>query len=342
MRRPLEVMPQAAPQPANWQDVSRAASEVAPAAMHAHFPWRSLRDIHGPLLPGRLYIVSARTGSGKTLFVRTLIEGLCGTAEPTPVAYWGTETPPAEIVRALAAARLGVHPARIEEDDFSGVPGGYGAFGAMCSLVSAEWLAPGRGNTPPRLSLYGDPRPAVQRIRLALEDAADRGVRVFIVDHILRLSLDEERLFPSATEAVRTLKQAAQDLGMVGIVTSQQNRAANAGDKLGWFAAPDLSALKGSGALEEEADGVLFLFRRLRPDLTEPERHDVRAGKIPLKSAILPNVMGVAIGKARVDGSRTHEETSLWVEHGRVTDLPPAEALAQDAAAHGIRTNRDL
>lgn len=335
--QPLRMMPGAPPQPVNWQDVSREAKEVAPAATHAHLPWASLRAIHGPLLPGRLYVVSARTGSGKTLFVRTLIEGLVGADEPTPVAYWPTETTPAEIVRALAAARLGAHPARIEEDDFSAVPGGYGAFGAMCSTVAAEWLAPGK-DTPPRLSLYGDPRPSVQRIRLALEEAADRGVRVFIVDHLLRLALDEERLFSSATEAVRALKQAAQDLGLIGIVTSQQNRAANAGDRLGWFTAPDLSALKGSGAIEEEADGVLFLFRKLKADLTDGDRADVRSGKLPLKSAVAENVMGLAIGKARVDGSRTHEETALWVEYGRVTDLPPAERLAWEQAQHAIPT----
>jgi len=340
-RRPLELVPDQAPEPITPSELSQRAGNIAPAAMHVHFPWRDLRDIHGPMLPGRLYIVSARTGSGKTLFMRTLLEHLAGGERPTPTACWLTETSPEEAVRAFAAARLGAHPARIEEDDFSEVPGGYGAFTVEYSNLIADWCTDTRSG-PRRLALFAEPYPRVTAIRLALEKLVDRGIRAFVVDHLLRCVSDLSNPFAAVSEAIRSLRQTAADLGLVAIVTSQQGRNASGGDRLGWFQAPDLSALKGSGTIEEEADGVIFLHRLLRDDLSDQARADVRIGRQPLKTAIAPNLMGVAIGKARVDGSRIHAETRLWVDRGTVTDLPEHAAREWQAAQHAIRTSRDV
>lgn len=338
--RPMRMLPDAPPQPVEYGELT-ARLDVAPAGLHAHFPWRAVQQIAGPLLPGRLYIVSARTGSGKTLFVRTLLEHWLRRTDPMRIAYWPTETPPEEIIRAFVASEYGVNPARIEEDDFDAVPGGYSSFRTRCANLAAEWCAD-RPGVPRILRLYGQPWPRLAEVLLALHDFADAGGRLFVLDHLLRLELDQTELYGSVSSAIRAIKQTCTDLGLIGIVTSQQNRAAAGGDRLAWFLPPDLSSLKGSGTIEEEADGVFFVHRVLRESLTNEERSDIRAGKLKLKDAIAPHLMGVAVGKARVDGSRVHGECRLWVEHGRVTDLPRTEALAHDAVAHGIRTNRDL
>lgn len=325
------------PAPMNPGILASHAGEVCPPELHVTFPWPSLRETAGPMLPGRLYIVSARTGSGKTLFVRSLLEHWLYAAEPTPVAMWPTETDPAELVRALAASRLGVHPARIEEGDFSRVEGGERAFRDVVADIALALCSSGQGHVKP-LWLYGESRPRVGDIRRALKAFAEDGGRVFVVDHLLRLALDLRDLFASASEAIREFKQLAQDFGLVGIVTSQQGRATGGGDRLAWFAPPDLSALKGSGALEEEADGVLFLHRVLRHDLTDADMAEIRRGRKALKDAIDPTIMGVAVGKARVDGSRVHGQCYLRVEHGQVSELPAPQVRDGEAAAHGIRT----
>lgn len=340
-RRPLEVMPESAPQPVAPAVLNAYIHRLAPASMHVHFPWQDLRDIHGPMLPGRLYIVSARTGSGKTLFVRSLLEHLVGGEQPVPTAYWSTETTSEEVIRAFAATRLGAHPARIEEDDFSQVPGGYGKFAVECANLVSDWCTDTRA-AHRRLALFDEPYPRVTSIRLALEELVERGIRAFVVDHLLRCVSDLENPFSAVSTAIRALRQTASDLGLVCIVTSQQGRNASGGDRLAWFAPPDLSALKGAGTIEEEADGVLFLHRVLRDDLVRAEMAELRSGRMPLKSAIAPHLMGVGIGKARVDGSRTHAEARLWVENGVVTDLPAGARAEWQSRQHAIKTNRDL
>lgn len=332
MSQPMRSLESAAPTPVNPGALASDAGHVCPPEFHVTYPWASLRDVAGPMLPGRLYLVSARTGSGKTLFIRALLEHWLYAAEPTPVALWATETAPEEVMRSLAAARLGVHPARIEEGDFSHVDGGERTFRDTVADLTLALCSSGEGHRKP-LWLYGSPRPRVADIRRALKGFAESGGRVFVVDHLLRLAMDQRDMFAEVSAAIRDIKQIAQDFGLVGIVTSQQGRATGGGDRLAWFAPPDLSALKGSGALEEEADAVLFLHRVLRDDLTDAMIADIRRGKKPLKDAIDPTLMGVAVGKSRVDGSRTHGQCQLHVEHGRIYDLP--------ALAHGIRTNRD-
>ena len=339
MNRPLEKMQPAVPLPVLAGDLASWSGSVAPVETHLTFPWAGLRDIAGPMLPGRLYIVSARTGSGKTLFVRSLLEYWLRADEPMPVAYWPTETTPEEVIRGFACAEFGVHPARIEEGDFGLVAGGERAFRDRCRDLALRWCWTGPGSTRP-LWLFDAARPRLGDIRQALKGFAEAGGRVFIVDHLLRVALDLDKLFSAATEAIRELKMAAADFGLVGIVTSQQGRATGGGDRLAWFAPPDLSALKGSGAIEEEADAVFFLHRVLKT-LSDKDQVALRRGETSLKDALEPNLMGVAVGKSRVDGSRTHAQCRLWVEHGHLADLPTDAARALDARHHGVRTNRD-
>lgn len=318
--------------------MARGAADVVPAAFHVRFPWPSLDAIYGPLLPGGLHIVSARTGAGKTLFVRNWLHALATAADPSRVAYFPTETPAEEVLRGIVCAELGVNPVAVTRDDWRGVAGGREAFYAACLEWSKFLFVSGSALSAPRLSLFDHPRPTVAEVYVTLAEAAERGVRVAIVDHLLRLNLgDGSQMFQEVTTGIRALKMCAQELGIAIVVTSQQSRQPG-GDRLAWFAPPDLQALKGAGTIEEEADGVLFLHRCLRDDLSPKDEAGVRKGLIPLQEAIAPHLMGAAIGKLRVDGGNAGAATRLWVEHGRVTDLPAAERLAWEQAQHAIQT----
>jgi len=335
-RRPLTI-PVADP-----HTTSREAAEVADPIMHVEFPWLALHDLTGPLLPGSLTVVSARTGSGKTLFIRNWLHWLAREDRPG-VAYFPTETPVREVLRGIICAELGVNPVDIARGDFSRIEGGQDAFRAF-ALETAKRLQTPRGAlVGPPLALYDHPRPNLGVLAATLKEAAEQGVSIAVIDHLLRLDLgDGTQLFAEVTAGVRQLKMLAESLGMAIVVTSQQGRAAFAGDRLAAFAPPDLSALKGSGAIEEEADLVLFLHRLLRDDLTAEQTADVRKGRIPLQDVVAPNLMGAAIGKHRLDGAKTGAACRLWVEHGRVTDLPESERLAWEAQRHGISTGRTL
>lgn len=318
--------------------IARHAADVVPSAFHVRFPWRGLDAIYGPILPGSLHIVSARTGAGKTLFVRNWLHAMATTEEPTPVAYFPTETPAEEVLRGIVCAELGANPVAVTRDEWVGVPGGRDGFLESCTQWARFLFESGSPLSAPRLSLFDHPRPTVSEVYVTLADAAERGVRVAIIDHLLRLNLgDGSQMFQEVTAGIRALKMCAQELGIAVVVTSQQSRQPG-GDRLAWFAPPDLQALKGAGTIEEEADGVLFLHRCLRDDLDAKQEAGVRKGIVPLQQVIAPHVMGAAIGKHRLDGAKAGAATRLWVEHGRVTDLPETERLAWEQAQHAIPT----
>jgi replicative DNA helicase len=309
------------------------------------WPWDAVHRIAGPLAPGSLTLVSARTGSGKTLFIRNWLHWLAthsGDDGPS-VAYFPTETPVREVLRGITCAELGVDPVRIARGDFSHVEGGSDGFFAATQATAKRLLARRGELRGAPLMLFQSPRPSLALVRESLSRAKQDGCTVAVIDHILRLDLgDGTQLFSEVTAAARGLKMLAEELQMAVVATSQQGRAAFAGDRLAAFAPPDLSALKGAGTLEEEADLVLFLHRLLRDDLAKEQIADVRAGRIPLQEAVAPHLMGVAVGKHRLDGGKTGAQERVWVEHGRVSDLPDIERRTWEAHRNAIRTGGAL
>lgn len=324
--------------PADPHETARAAADVPTPDQLVPWPWEAVTRIAGPLAPGSLTIVSARTGSGKTLFIRNWLHWLASLNGPG-VAYFPTETPVREVLRGIACAELGVNPVDVTHGYFDKVEGGSAGFFAATQAIAKRLLTRRSELTGAPLMLFQSARPSLPLIRHTLTKAKADGCAVACIDHILRLDIgDGTQLFAEVTSAVRSLKQLAEELQMAIVITSQQGRQAFAGDRLAAFAPPDLSALKGSGALEEEADLVLFLHRLLRDDLSDKDRTAVRGGQIPLQEAVAPHLMGVAVGKHRLDGGKTGAQERLWVEHGRVSDLPTADRLDWEAKREGIRT----
>jgi replicative DNA helicase len=328
--------------PAEPVTTALEAADVPTADSLVPWPWEALERTAGPLAPGSLTIVSARTGSGKTLFIRNWLHWLSVPDGPG-VAYFPTETPVREVLRGIACAELGVNPVEVSRGDFSRVPEGAKGFLATTTALSERLLRPRDEFRGPPLMLFQAARPSLALIRQTLTTAKQQGCAIACIDHILRLDIgDGTQLFAEVTTAVRGLKQLAEDLQIAMVITSQQGRQAFAGDRLAAFQPPDLSALKGSGALEEEADLVIFLHRILRDTLSPEQMTDVRRGKIPLQEAIAPHLMGVAIGKHRLDGAKSGAQERLWVEHGRVSDLPAPERVEWERQRHGIRTGGTL
>lgn len=331
--------------PADPHETAREAADIPAPDELVPWPWDAVDRLAGPLAPGSFTIVSARTGSGKTLFIRNWLHWLAthsGDHGPS-VAYFPTETPRRDVLRGIVCAELGVSPVEVSRGDFGRVEGGRRGFFDAAQRIAKPLLTPRSDLRGAPLMLFEHPRPSLPLIRESLRRAKDEGCSVAVIDHILRLDLgDGTQLFAEVTAAARGLKMLAEELHMALVVTSQQGRAAFAGDRLAAFAPPDLSALKGAGTLEEEADLVLFLHRLLRDDLGKEQITDIRAGRIPLQEAVMPNQMGVAVGKHRLDGGKTGAADRLWVEHGRVSDLPAHERLSWESRREGIATGRTL
>ncbi len=281
-----------------------------------HWPWRGLDALAGALLPGDLTAVGSRPGQGKTTLFLNQIEYL--TKGEMPWLYIGQEMGPEQLRRKWAALRLGYPAAPVLRNEWALLPSG------AREAVDGDVM---KQTAPPLVDVahFADAR-RLDMIGVVkwVQFAASRGCRVVLLDHIHRLQhgLDASALTYETAEAVRACKELAVKHQLVMLVAAQLNRGIR--DPLAEYLPPPLSALKQTGALEEEADVVLLLHKTLKRSATRKELTEVRDGQRAVTEVVEPNVMSVRLGKHRIDGSAVDKTTWLVVdETGRLTERAP-------------------
>ena len=109
----------------------------------------------------------------------------------------------------------------------------------------------------------------------------EKGVRVIAIDYLQMLSSNRYRHNRELEVSYisRTLKKIAKDLNICMIVTSQLSRSVETrgGDKR-----PLLSDLRESGAIEQDADKVIFVYRPDYYDITTDEDGNTTKGLLEL------------------------------------------------------------
>ncbi len=108
------------------------------------------------------------------------------------------------------------------------------------------------------------PNPTIGQIAADCKRLRQEGVRLFIIDNINRITVGKRaRLFCANREQelsyiVRRLKTLARELDAPVLVVSQLSRT---GADRGRYGRPQLTDLRDSGAIENEADVVILLYR---------------------------------------------------------------------------------
>jgi replicative DNA helicase len=110
---------------------------------------------------------------------------------------------------------------------------------------------------------------------------AEKGIRVIAIDYLQMLSSNRYRHNRELEVSYisRTLKKIAKDLNICMIVTSQLSRSVETrgGDKR-----PLLSDLRESGAIEQDADKVIFVYRPDYYGITTDEDGNTTKGQLEL------------------------------------------------------------
>lgn len=232
------------------------------------------------LHPGDLYIVAGRPGMGKTSFVLNLAINIARSAVvraapdpdeeegPAPgtgmaVAFFSLEMPKEQLAARLLASEARVDMAdirrgRLQHSDWSRLTE---AAGRLATLPM--WL-----DDTPALGLF-DLRAKVRRLQAELardparRDAEGRAGKLGLVAidylQLMQGRRDAGSREQEISELSRGLKQLAKELEVPVIALSQLNRAVetrNTKDKR-----PQLSDLRESGAIEQDADAILFIYR---------------------------------------------------------------------------------
>lgn len=193
-----------------------------------------------------LIILAARPGTGKTAMVLNIAQHV-GVKEKMPVGIFSLEMSKEELVDRLLVSQADIDAWRLKtgklaDDDFSRLSE------AMGELADARIFI----DDTPGISIL-EMRTKARRLQV------EHGVKLIIFDY-LQLA-DSGRRYESRVQEVgaisQSLKNLARELRIPVLACSQLSRAVESrGTKV-----PELSDLRESGSIEQDADVVMFLYR---------------------------------------------------------------------------------
>ena len=233
-----------------------------------------LTGLHG----GELILVAARPSMGKTAFVLNIAHHV-STRENTPVVIFSLEMGREQLVTRLVAVDSMVDAKNLKTGDISDSDW-------TKIIKSADDLA--------GVNVFIDDNSSINMAELRTKCRKlkqTEGIGLIIIDYLQLMSsanskAESRQLFIS--EVSRSLKALARELNVPVIALSQLNRAVDSRPDH----KPVLADLRESGAIEQDADVVMFIYR---DDYYNPETTEK------------PGVADIIIAKQRTGSTGTVE-----------------------------------
>lgn len=211
--------------------------------------YRAIDNVTLGWQPSDLAIIAARPSMGKTAFVLTMARNMA--VENIPVAFFSLEMSSVQLVKRLMISETGLDARQIKGGD---------------KLKDYEWeQLHTRLKDLVKAPLYIDDTPSLSINELrskARKLVSIHGVKMIIVDYLQLMTGPPELRGVREQEVSaisRSLKAIAKELNIPVIALSQLSRAV---ETRGGTKRPQLSDLRESGAIEQDADLVLFIHRQ--------------------------------------------------------------------------------
>lgn len=356
MTRPLSLVrsPGLEPEQVDTEALGHMDEEVAEQVQQAsalldrdadafvRWPFAALHANVGAMAAGDIWYVNAFSGGGKTTFVQSAIAGWQRMGKR--VFVMPLEVRAKDWRVRWACHTLGVNGGDVMNGAWLDWPNHAELKGQLKALLHVQSLD---GADAP---LWVDPVQEINAANFAtaVEDAADWGADIVVVDHIDHIQGgDGTNIYAESVKINKLALHLAQRFGVRLVLTSQLNLSiakATTGDRLAKYAPPQVEHVYMGGHKIHVATGMLGLFRPLRerdpmreplpsPGSKEPDRYAeamraARSGQSEAWTALKPHTMGVVTMKLRNQGEGRHEgaRCELGVEKGRVVDLAPRDA----------------
>lgn len=224
----------------------------------------------GGLQPGSLTIIAARPSMGKTAFAVNIAQFGGGNAN-RPVLIFSLEMPAEQLVVRMLSAEASVNLSMMIKGTFD--TNDYEKVREACDILARQNIFI---NDDSNLTAI-DFRTRCRRFKTKHPDLA-----LVIVDYLQLMSSGDGRndgRQQEISDISRMLKVAARELKCPVIALSQLSRAVESrNDKK-----PQLSDLRDSGAIEQDADVVLLMFRE--DYYSENENNDMQDSKADIRVA---------------------------------------------------------
>ncbi len=236
-----------------------------------------------------LIMVAARPGMGKTAFALNIAENIGLTGKDKTIAIFSLEMSNEQLVNRMLSSHSGIMNNKFRSGD----------------LVDNEWI---RLNQSAEIlsgtEIYLDDTPGITVPQIKAKLRRLRHVDLVIIDYLQLMESPNTRRGDGRTQEVseisRSMKLMAKELNVPVITLSQLSR----GPESRTDKRPQMSDLRESGAIEQDADIILMLYR--------DEYYNPQTDK--------PGVCEVIIAKNR-HGQNGTVELQWSGENTRFTDL---------------------
>lgn len=214
-----------------------------------------------------LILIGARPAMGKTSFALNLAQNIAMGARKKCVVF-SLEMTKQQLAERLLSAQAGVESQKLKTGE----------------LTDSEWerlgAAAGQFND---VELYLDDTSSITVPEIKSRIRRMKNVDCVIIDYLGLISsaTKKENRVQEVSEITRNLKMMAKDLNIPVICCAQLSRSTEGHGK---NHKPQLSDLRESGSIEQDADIVLFLYREdyYRNDVAEDKQDEIDANKTEL------------------------------------------------------------
>jgi replicative DNA helicase len=212
-----------------------------------------------------LIILAARPGTGKSAFIGSVSRN-AAVDHGKGVAIFSLEMTSVQLVSRLIAAETELPADKLRKGELRD-----DEFHQLNAKIGKLTTAPIYIDDTPALSIF-EFRAKARRLK------AQHNVSLIIVDYLQLMVSGQEGKFSREQEVSnisRSLKAIAKELDIPIIALSQMSRAV---EQRGGSKRPQLSDLRESGAIEQDADLVMFIYRADMAGITQDENGNSTEG----------------------------------------------------------------
>ena len=222
-----------------------------------------LDETYGGFRAGGSYVIAARPGNGKSALMKQIANSLDHRDKPTLIV--SLEMDAHEIAARILSERTGIDGKCFEVDEHGVCQLNEAQRGQVRDAVEDTQHSVIHIHAPKgRNAAFGNIAGFVRQM------VAKHGIKLVAIDYlqIIEKAYPNQKDYEKVTDCSKACKQLARELGITVLLLSQLNRDSDKTGSSKQPRRPRLSDLRDSGAIEQDADGVIALHqvREHQPD----------------------------------------------------------------------------